>query len=182
MDTTPVEKLPAMRTVLEDPTMKRLLAFEKLGLGVTASTSVYPGIVDKLTPFPMSTFEDPIMPIPLDEPMKMFELPIPPAFPPIQIVLLMFDNEIEFEVPMRMVLDTFELDRPADAPMTIVLQMDFATPPAWKPTNSELEELDIAAAAPIPTAVLPAVLHVAANAGKLPVLFPRYTLLLLSPA
>jgi hypothetical protein len=68
METTPFAKFPAMRTLLDDPTMKRLLAFAKLGLGVPF-TSVYPGMFDKFTPFPMSTLDDPVMPTPLDVPM-----------------------------------------------------------------------------------------------------------------
>jgi hypothetical protein len=50
METTPFEKFPAMRILLDDPTMNRLLAFEKLGPGVVPSTRTYPGIDARFTP------------------------------------------------------------------------------------------------------------------------------------
>jgi hypothetical protein len=112
----------------------------------------------------------------------MFEVPVPPAFPPMQIVLLMFERPAEFDVPIRILLDTLEFDRAADTPMTIELQMTLPALPDWKPINSEFEELEIAAAAAIPIAVLLDALQFPTSAGELPVLLPMNTLLLMSPA
>jgi hypothetical protein len=130
----------------------------------------------------MSTFEDPSIPSPFDDPMKMFELPVPPAFPPMLMVVKMFDKPAEFDVPIKILLDTLELDKAADSPITTVLQMTFPTLPAWNPMNSELEDPDRAAADEMPMAVLLDALQFATTAGALPVLLPMYTLLLMSPA